>query len=215
MTTAELIAIREQAANADAKKQYRIAYDLESKAKTAEEKAVAIDIYREAALQGNVKAQCRLGTILIYWNGLGKEHARAEGFMWLKKAAAQENGEACATLALCYGEGNSCEQDIAEAARWILLAEAIDKKSGDLNSKLSDILFDIKGDLGIDDDFYEEVEGEQPSMECKEVPPFRYSDYTKPTPPANSNSSSAGGCFKPTAMIVGALCALALVLFLI
>ncbi len=80
----------------------------------------ALREWREAAEQGNAKAQNNLG--FMYQKGLGVPPIHAEAARWYMKAAEQGESRAQVSLGLLYLNGRGVPQDYAEAARWWLKA---------------------------------------------------------------------------------------------
>ncbi len=75
---------------------------------------------RQAALQGHDTAQIELGIWLI--NGRGGPAEAREGFRWLKGAAERGNPIAVNRIAHLYKDGIGTSRDMAEAAKWTVLA---------------------------------------------------------------------------------------------
>ena len=76
----------------------------------------AVKLYKEAAEQGNVRAQYNLG--LCYENGNGVEQSYTEAVRWYRKAAEQGDAEAQYNLGVSYDHGNGVEQSYEEAHKW-------------------------------------------------------------------------------------------------
>ena len=76
----------------------------------------AIDYYKEAAEQGNAKAQNSLG--LMYYYGVGVEKNYTEGVKWFRKAAEQGDAYAQYNLGDMYIEGEGVEKNYTEAVKW-------------------------------------------------------------------------------------------------
>jgi TPR repeat protein len=72
--------------------------------------------YREAAEQGEAKAQCVLG--FDYAEGQGVPQDYAEAVRWYRKAADQGNAKAQYGLGFLYALGQGVPQNYAEATRW-------------------------------------------------------------------------------------------------
>jgi hypothetical protein len=82
------------------------------------ETETAAELYRIAAIDGDVAAQFALANVLV--QGIGVEQDTTEALKWLREAAL--NGHAMAQVmwgaALINGEG--IEPDIAEGSRWVI-----------------------------------------------------------------------------------------------
>jgi uncharacterized protein len=78
--------------------------------------ASASKIYRSLAVQGNARAQNRLG--MIFLQGLGVAHDDAEASKWFRLAATQGLAEAQLNLGAMYAEGLGLVQNYAEAGKW-------------------------------------------------------------------------------------------------
>jgi hypothetical protein len=82
--------------------------------------AVALQLARPMAEQGDSRAQSLLG--LIYFNGHGVRRDEPEAINWYRRAADQGDADAQLTIGLIYYEGRGVPQDYSEAGRWYLLA---------------------------------------------------------------------------------------------
>ena len=82
--------------------------------------AVAMTKFKQAAAQGEVKAQLKLG--FMYEAGEGVAQDKAEAVKWYKLAAAQGHARAQSNLGLLYAEGQGVVQDYAESVKWWKLA---------------------------------------------------------------------------------------------
>ena len=71
---------------------------------------------RQAAEQGDPKAQTRLGT--MFANGSGVPQDDAKAIEWYRKAADQGFAEAQVSLGMMYDSGNGVRQDPAQAVAW-------------------------------------------------------------------------------------------------
>ncbi|HET8699457.1 MAG TPA: tetratricopeptide repeat protein, partial [Gammaproteobacteria bacterium] len=71
--------------------------------------ARAVELYRQAAEQGNAAAQMRLGQAYLLSIGLPRDVTAALG--WLRAAARQENAEALFILSGVYATGEGVERD--------------------------------------------------------------------------------------------------------
>lgn len=90
--------------------------------------AQALKALEQAAAQGNVNAQFRLGAMYENGEGVPRDYARAR--RWYEKAAAQGNGWAQICLGVLYAEGHGVRQDYAQARAWFEKAAA--QGEGDL-----------------------------------------------------------------------------------
>ena len=88
--------------------------------KAAYQSADSLAQIRQAAEQGDVEAQVKLGA--AYHNGEGVEQDFAEAVKWFRLAAAQGNAQAQNSLGYVYMYGKGVEQDEIEAVKWIRLA---------------------------------------------------------------------------------------------
>ena len=80
----------------------------------------AVKLWRQAAEQGNAKAQYELG--VFYADGEGVPQDYAEAAKWFRLAAEQGYADAQFNLGIAYAEGKGVPQDRAEAAGWWRLA---------------------------------------------------------------------------------------------
>lgn len=82
----------------------------------------AVKFWRQAAEQGDAKAQNSLGE--AYYEGQGVPQDYAEAARWFRMAAEQGNAEAQRSLgrAYAYAGGRGVPQDNAEAAKWYRMA---------------------------------------------------------------------------------------------
>jgi len=78
--------------------------------------AEALKWYREAAEQGNAKAQYNLG--MMYHAGQGVPQDSAEAARWYRKAAEQGNASAQFNLGLMYEKRQGVPQNFVEAVNW-------------------------------------------------------------------------------------------------
>ena len=86
-----------------------------------------IGLYRKAADQGDVKAQCNLGN--MYFQGKGVKNDFGEAARLYRKAADQGDSIAQSNLGVMYDQGPGVKQDFGEAER--LYRKAADQ--GDAN----------------------------------------------------------------------------------
>jgi tetratricopeptide (TPR) repeat protein len=84
--------------------------------------AEALRWYRQAADQGDVVAQVKIG--FLYHNGLGVAQDYGEALRWYRKAADQGNAVAQHNLALQYYNGWGVAQDRDQAQAWMKKAAA-------------------------------------------------------------------------------------------
>ena len=87
-----------------------------------QEEAEAFELYRIAAEQGVVGAQCRLG--VMYAEGRGVTQDDTESARWFMLAAEQGDAEAQAGLGLAYAAGRGVSQDLVASHMWVTLALA-------------------------------------------------------------------------------------------
>ena len=76
----------------------------------------AVKWWKEAAEQGEAKAQGKLGYCYANGEGVGKD--LTEAAKWYKKAAEQGYAKAQSDLGGCYFIGLGVERDIDEAIKW-------------------------------------------------------------------------------------------------
>ena len=98
--------------------------------------AQAVSWFRQAADQGHVVAQFRLGE--MYDLGLGVRKDYAQAVAWYRKAADQGNGLAQYNLGDMYYLGHGVPQDFIQAHMWFNLSAARD--AGDFARKQRDIV---------------------------------------------------------------------------
>ena len=79
-----------------------------------------LDTVRQAAEQGDARAQFNLG--IMYDNGEGVLKDEAEAVKWCRLAAKQGYVDAQFMLGNIYGSGIGVPQDDVEAARWFRMA---------------------------------------------------------------------------------------------
>lgn len=90
--------------------------DLLNEAQTAydnEDYSLAVNIWKELAVQGNSEAMKNLGN--CYSDGNGVKQDYEESANWYKKAVEQGNYKAMNNLGFCYYEGKGVKQDYAKA----------------------------------------------------------------------------------------------------
>ena len=86
------------------------------------ENAEVVRMITEAAEQEHAKAQCHLGTMYLY--GQGVPQSVALGVEWLRKAADQGYAHAQCNLGVAYANGMGVPQNLTEALRWLRKAHA-------------------------------------------------------------------------------------------
>jgi FOG: TPR repeat, SEL1 subfamily len=79
--------------------------------------AEAVKLYREAAEQGDVDAQMKLGS--LYFEGEGVAKDQSEAVKWFRKAAEQGLAAAQYNLGVCYYNGFGVTKDQSEAVKWV------------------------------------------------------------------------------------------------
>ena len=78
--------------------------------------ALAAQLLRSLAEQGNATAQFNLG--VLYANGQGVPQDYQEALKWYRKAAEQGDADAQYNLGLLYDSGRGVPQNSEEAAKW-------------------------------------------------------------------------------------------------
>lgn len=79
-------------------------------------KEEAIRLLRQAAEQGHVDAQIKLGEAYFFGKGIGKD--KNEAIKWYSKATEQGSADAQYKLGWCYYEGTQIAKDEDEAIKW-------------------------------------------------------------------------------------------------
>jgi len=98
--------------------------------------ATALRIFRQLADQGNADAQCSLGLMYGFGNGVTQDYAAA--LKWYHKAADQGYADAQLNLGLLYTRGKGATHDIVQAHMWYTLAAASgDRSAGALRDALA------------------------------------------------------------------------------
>ena len=95
------------------------------KAQNAQDTKQAVVLFRQAAEQGHVKAQLKLGVWLV--NSPAENFAQqalTEAAAWFRKAAEQGNADGQCCLALVLGNGVGVEKDEKQAVEWYSRAAA-------------------------------------------------------------------------------------------
>lgn len=95
--------------------------------------AKAAEWYKLAAMQGNAKAQHRLGSLYYYGNGV--EQSTVEAIKWYQKAAIQGLANAQCDMGFVYAHGYGVSRDNAMAIYWYEKAAMQD--SGYAQSRLA------------------------------------------------------------------------------
>lgn len=83
-------------------------------------RALAIEWFRKAALQGNIKSQVRLVHLLS--SGAVSQASIKEAFAWAQKAAAKDDTDGIYWLGYCYGSGVGVNQNPAKALEYFRIA---------------------------------------------------------------------------------------------
>ena len=78
--------------------------------------AKAVEIFKDLAAGGDLRAQFKLG--LMYIKGQGVPQNYTEGAQWFRKVAEQGDAAAQFNLGTMYYLGNGVPQDYSEAAKW-------------------------------------------------------------------------------------------------
>ena len=86
--------------------------------------ALAVKLYTQLALKGEVEAQSWLA--IMHDVGLGVPQDYAEAVKWYKLAAEQGHGNSQAILGLKYSSGQGVPQDVVKGHMWLNLAAAQD-----------------------------------------------------------------------------------------
>jgi hypothetical protein len=87
---------------------------------SASEPTDATQRYRQAAEQGSVAAQFRLGTMYYFGEGVLQDYQEAA--LWYRKAAEQGSASARFNLGIMYYRGLGVPRDYKEAAQWFAQA---------------------------------------------------------------------------------------------
>ena len=82
--------------------------------------ALAAQLYRPLAEQGNAEAQRLLGA--IYYAGQGVSQDYQEAAKWYRKAAQQGNADAQLILGVMYRNGQGVSHDLVRSYMWLNLA---------------------------------------------------------------------------------------------
>jgi TPR repeat protein len=75
-----------------------------------------LDIWRDAAQQGNAEAQYHFGT--LYWKGVGVEKDDGEAVQWYRRAADQGYAPAQYDLGIAYRDGRGVAKNEADFVQW-------------------------------------------------------------------------------------------------
>lgn len=86
------------------------------------EEAVQEDLVQAAAIQGDAKAQAKLGAMYLLGNGQEKDEQQAAE--WLIKAATQGYVDAQVLVAALYDRGIGVKSDVKTATEWYEKAAA-------------------------------------------------------------------------------------------
>jgi localization factor PodJL len=109
-------ALREAAANGDARAQFEIAAIYTEGRAVPEDLAAAAVWYERSAAQGFAPAQYRLGN--LYENGRGVDKDLQQARLWYQRAAEAGNRMAMHNLAALYAGGELGKQQFDAAAEW-------------------------------------------------------------------------------------------------
>ena len=82
--------------------------------------AIALQLWRPLAEQGNAEAQYELG--VMYFEGQGVAEDFKEAAKWYQLAAEQGNAAAQFSIGFMYAKGQGVAQDFKEAVKWYLLS---------------------------------------------------------------------------------------------
>ena len=77
--------------------------------------AKALYWYHKAAEQGSIQAQCDVGFLYQYGEGISKDVTKA--VKWYRKAAEEDNRFALYYLGLCYQNGKGVSKDMTMAVK--------------------------------------------------------------------------------------------------
>jgi TPR repeat protein len=120
-TPEEIAALAERAAAGDAAAQYAMGERHAAGDGVAQDRATALRLFRQAAIQGHAPAQWRLGTIMSPTGDAadyGLQPDSVAALRWLEAAAQQEHGDAMTLVAYAYELGLGTEVSPETAARW-------------------------------------------------------------------------------------------------
>jgi len=80
------------------------------------EKKQAIDLFKQASLQGYAPAQYNLGA--MYWEGSGISKDAQQAVKWFRQSALQGYAPAQHSLGVMYWEGSGISKDAQQAVKW-------------------------------------------------------------------------------------------------
>jgi localization factor PodJL len=124
-------ALRQAAANGDARAQFEIAAIYTEGRAVTEDLAQAAIWYERAAAQGFAPAQYRLGN--LYENGRGVAKDLEQARLWYQRAAEAGNRMSMHNLAALYAGGELGKQQFDSAAEWFEQAAARGMKDSQFN----------------------------------------------------------------------------------
>lgn len=124
-------ALRQAAANGDARAQFEIAAIYTEGRAVPEDPEQAAIWYERAAAQGFAPAQYRLGN--LYENGRGVTKDLQQARLWYQRAAEAGNRMSMHNLAALYAGGELGKQEFASAAEWFEQAAARGMKDSQFN----------------------------------------------------------------------------------
>jgi localization factor PodJL len=110
------LALRQAAADGDARAQFEIAAIYSEDRTVKQDYAQALIWYERAAAQGFAPAQYRLGN--LYEGGKGTEKNLEQARLWYQRAAEAGNRMSMHNLAALYAGGSLGKQEFASAAEW-------------------------------------------------------------------------------------------------
>ncbi len=104
----------DQARGGDANAQYELGL-LQLSAKDPAERQVAIRLVEQAAMQGKIEAQAKLGAVLLAGDGVPQDYAKA--VEWLKKAVAQGSDVGQYALGIAYHDGKGVLRNFSQSIK--------------------------------------------------------------------------------------------------
>jgi localization factor PodJL len=110
------LALRQAAANGDARAQFEIAAIYTEGRAVKQDYAQALIWYERSAAQGFAPAQYRLGN--LYEGGKGTQKNLEQARLWYQRAAEAGNRMSMHNLAALYAGGSLGKQEFASAAQW-------------------------------------------------------------------------------------------------
>jgi len=114
--------------------EYELGKRLLDSARSPEDYLKAANLIRQAAREGNTKAQT--GLAVLCFKGLGVSQSQQEGLNWLRKAATQDYAAAQNELGVLYATGKGVQQDLDEAIGWFRKAAGQGSKVAQKNLAL-------------------------------------------------------------------------------